>query len=391
MVSQNSQALTQFLEKQAAASVGDLPGPEQLGAVAQGYLRMTDGEQGGLRGAPKFPNPPIFRFLWQDAFRSGEPAGLAALHLMLKRMSQGGIYDHLGGGYARYSTDAEWLVPHFEKMLYDNAQILELLALAHAHQPDPLYAERATETVGWLLRDMTAQAASMGRRRSPPRRTPTARARKAASASGPKPRWTGCWGQRRAGVQARLRRHALGQLGGTHDPAAGDAARFGKPRKRRCLGRGMFCSRHGNSGCGPVGTTRCWLTGTGWRLPPWRVPPRCSGSPRGWSGRNRLSHFIQAQMTAADGRVAHAWRRGRVTASGLIEDQAATARAALALYEASGDATFLAAAERLAGLAQTWFADGHGGFFTTASRRGRRAARSGHAARRMASRPRAAA
>ena len=69
-------------------------------------------------------------------------------------MSAGGIYDHLGGGYARYSTDAEWLVPHFEKMLYDNAQILELLALVQSLWPDPLLAERARETVGWLMREM---------------------------------------------------------------------------------------------------------------------------------------------------------------------------------------------------------------------------------------------
>ena len=101
---------------------------------------MNDPEHGGLQGAPKFPNPPIFRFLWQNAFRTGAPEGQEALHLMLDRMSQGGIYDHLGGGYSRYSTDAFWLVPHFEKMLYDNAQLLELLALAHAHRPDPLYA-----------------------------------------------------------------------------------------------------------------------------------------------------------------------------------------------------------------------------------------------------------
>ena len=72
-------------------------------------------------------------------------------------MSQGGIYDHLGGGFARYSTDEVWLVPHFEKMLYDNAQLLELLALAHADRPNPLYARRATETVGWMMRDMSAQ------------------------------------------------------------------------------------------------------------------------------------------------------------------------------------------------------------------------------------------
>ena len=73
---------------------------------------------------------------------------------MLKAMNAGGIHDHLGGGYARYSTDAEWLVPHFEKMLYDNAQILELLAFVHSLWPDPTFAERAHETVEWLNREM---------------------------------------------------------------------------------------------------------------------------------------------------------------------------------------------------------------------------------------------
>src|SRR5215813_4955721 len=155
MVTKNTAALRQVVVRMSAANPGDLPTPVHLDAVAAALIRLNDWEQGGLRGAPKFPNPPIFRFLWQNAFRTGAPEGQEALHLMLQRMSQGGIYDHLGGGYARYSTDAVWLAPHFEKMLYDNAQLLELLALAHAHRPDPLYAERAAETVEWMTRDMT--------------------------------------------------------------------------------------------------------------------------------------------------------------------------------------------------------------------------------------------
>ena len=87
-------------------------------------------------------------------FRRRDPAFGEAVRALLEAMNAGGIYDHLGGGYARYSTDAEWLVPHFEKMLYDNAQILELLALVHAQWPDPIFAERARETVGWLMREM---------------------------------------------------------------------------------------------------------------------------------------------------------------------------------------------------------------------------------------------
>ena len=78
---------------------------------------------------------------------------------LLDALCAGGIYDHLGGGFARYSVDGEWHVPHFEKMLYDNAQILELLALAHAETPSPIYAARARDTFAWLQREMRADGA----------------------------------------------------------------------------------------------------------------------------------------------------------------------------------------------------------------------------------------
>src|ERR671939_1834589 len=88
-------------------------------------------------------------------FRLCQPACAEGVELLLRRMSQGGIYDHLGGGYARYATDAIWLVPHFEKMLYDNAQILELLGAAYAETGRALFCTRARETVAWVEREMT--------------------------------------------------------------------------------------------------------------------------------------------------------------------------------------------------------------------------------------------
>ena len=215
----------------STANPGDLPTPVHLDAVAAALLRLNDPEHGGLQGAPKFPNPPIFRFLWQNAFRTGAPEGQEALHLMLQRMSQGGIYDHLGGGYARYSTDAVWLVPHFEKMLYDNAQLLELLALAHAHRPDPLYAA-ARRRDGRL-----DGARHDGRRRGRPRRLRRIGGRRQRGRGGPVLRLDRGGGGRAAGrrsgcVQARLRRDAGRQLGGPHDPAPGHAARLGGGRRR---------------------------------------------------------------------------------------------------------------------------------------------------------------
>ena len=117
-------------------------------------INFVDQTDGGLRGAPKFPNTPIFEVLWRAGARLGKTPYRDLVRLTLTRMSQGGIYDHLGGGFARYSVDDHWLVPHFEKMLYDNAQLLELLALCHRDYGDAVLQTRAGEIVGWLKREM---------------------------------------------------------------------------------------------------------------------------------------------------------------------------------------------------------------------------------------------
>ena len=134
--------------------------------IAEFLLGRMDSTHGGLTGAPKFPQCALFDLIWRAWAETGNPQYRNAVLLLLDRMSQGGIYDHLGGGYARYSTDIFWLAPHFEKMLYDNAQILELLAHAWADtrpdsRPDSgpdsgpdLYRIRAEETVAWLTREM---------------------------------------------------------------------------------------------------------------------------------------------------------------------------------------------------------------------------------------------
>ena len=123
--------------------------------LAQQAVQFIDPVAGGLNGAPKFPNTPIFELLWRAGARLGKSPYRDLVKLTFSNMSEGGIYDHLGGGYARYSTDVRWLVPHFEKMLYDNAQILELLALCHYEFGGNLFGARAKETVAWLKREMT--------------------------------------------------------------------------------------------------------------------------------------------------------------------------------------------------------------------------------------------
>jgi uncharacterized protein len=364
-VTQNTKALTQFLERQSTASVGDAPGPAQLDAVAQAYLRMTDPEHGGLRGAPKFPNPPIFRFLWQNAFRTGQPEGRDALHLMLERMSQGGIYDHLGGGFARYSTDEVWLVPHFEKMLYDNAQLLELLALAHADRPNTLYAQRAAETIGWMMRDMSAQSIDG---------EAAFAASEDADSEGEEGRfyvWT------EGEIDALLGPDSAAFKQAYDATAAGNweghtilrrITPAGSPEQEATLAHAcdvLFQAREKR--IRPGWDDKVLADWNGLAIAALARSSVVFDQPA-WLDRAREAFdFILTHMTAAHGGVEHAWRLGRVTAPGLIEDQAAMARAALALYEATGEDDYLATAARLANAAQAAFADGHGGFYTTAA------------------------
>ena len=124
-------------------------------ATGNMLLGSFDREFGGFGGAPKFPHPTDLAFLLR---RQNDPLAREAALITLTRMAEGGIYDQLGGGFCRYSTDERWEIPHFEKMLYDNGPLLGLYADAWALTRDPLYRRIAEEVVGWLLREMTSPA-----------------------------------------------------------------------------------------------------------------------------------------------------------------------------------------------------------------------------------------
>ncbi|QDE70829.1 MULTISPECIES: thioredoxin domain-containing protein [Myxococcus] len=123
--------------------------------MGQRMAKQVDAVHGGFGGAPKFPNPMNFALMLR-AWRRGGGAPLKdAVFLTLERMALGGIYDQLGGGFHRYSVDERWLVPHFEKMLYDNAQLLHLYAQAQQVEPRPLWRKVVEETVAYVRREMT--------------------------------------------------------------------------------------------------------------------------------------------------------------------------------------------------------------------------------------------
>jgi uncharacterized protein YyaL (SSP411 family) len=151
----NSKALSQTLRAQLtpAPGQGELS-DAVLDNAAGALLGAIDRSHGGLRGAPKFPQAPLFNFLWMIARRHHDMRLADPVALTLRHICQGGIYDHLGGGMARYSTDHLWLVPHFEKMLYDNAQLVGLLARVWPATREELFRIRIEETIAFVLRDM---------------------------------------------------------------------------------------------------------------------------------------------------------------------------------------------------------------------------------------------
>ena len=137
----------------ATPEPGELP-TDTTGKAASQLLSLMDSENGGTRGAPKFPNASLFELLWRAYARTGDDAYRAAVTTALNRIAMGGITDHVGGGLARYSVDERWHVPHFEKMLYDNAQILDLMGTVGAATQSRLLTVRCEEIVNWLIREM---------------------------------------------------------------------------------------------------------------------------------------------------------------------------------------------------------------------------------------------
>ena len=123
---------------------------EGIGALKQSF----DAEHGGFGAAPKFPHPTDLELLLRRYAATGDKHALHVATYTLERMAEGGIYDQLGGGFCRYSVDATWTIPHFEKMLYDNGPLLRLCAEAWAATGRPLFARAAEETAGWTMREM---------------------------------------------------------------------------------------------------------------------------------------------------------------------------------------------------------------------------------------------
>lgn len=335
---------------------------ELLDQGARQVLTMVDPEHGGLQGAPKFPQPGLFDFLWRAGLRTGDDALRQAVTLTLDRMCYGGIYDHLGGGFMRYSTDETWLVPHFEKMLYDNAQLIELLTQVWQGTGEELYARRVAETVEWVLRDMIAEdgafaatldadsegiegkfytwaAAEVDRLLEPE----AARWFKMAYDVRPGGNWEGA---------TILHRNHQPQPVGIEDVLADACAVLWREREGRVH---------------PGRDDKVLADWNGMMIAALAFAGQVFAMPR-WIDAARVAfEAVRTRMALPGGRLAHAMRLGRFRAVGLVDDLAHMARAALILHQASGDDALVRYARDWVAAADRHHWDGaHGGYFQAA-------------------------
>ncbi|HRY98017.1 MAG TPA: thioredoxin domain-containing protein [Bacteroidales bacterium] len=157
LVLQQAEQLAEGIQRNELFAVA--PGPEASGetladSMAQALRRQWDPVHGGTRGAPKFPLPVVWSFLLKHAWLRQDASGLAHLGLTLRSMARGGLFDHVGGGFARYSVDEAWHVPHFEKMLYDNAQLVSLYSVAAALTGEAALLIPALRSLEFLQREL---------------------------------------------------------------------------------------------------------------------------------------------------------------------------------------------------------------------------------------------
>jgi hypothetical protein len=348
-IEQNRASLLARLADKARPADKVTIGVSELDAAAQQVGNMFDPVNGGLRGAPKFPQPAILEMLWRAGARTGDARFFETVEHSLDRMCEGGIYDHLGGGFSRYSVDERWLVPHFEKMLYDNAQLLELLALAYQRSGKELFRQRARETVEWLAREMTtpegAFAASLD-----------------ADSEGEEGKFY-VWslaeieqalGPDAADFAVQYDVTAAGNFEGhnilnrlNHLPRSiGEGSQIGAESQRSKDDAARFSMLRGKlleyreKRVQPGLDDKVLADWNGLMISGLVNAGILLDEPDWIAMAVRAFDFIAGSMIQGD-RLGHSWRTGKLLFPGLASDFAAMIRAALALHEATGDRAYL--------------------------------------------------
>lgn len=323
---------------------------------------LFDMDKGGIRGAPKFPNAPLMNVIRLAYLSNRNPDHRGAVIHSLAEMLKGGIYDHVGGGLCRYSTDSDWLVPHFEKMLYDNAQLIDFCGWAYAETGDNLFRVRIEETISWLFREMMGPSGAFSSSLD-------------ADSEGEEGRFY-TWN--RSGVESILEADAPDFLAAYRLTAPSEwpgapilALPPRIPVDERIFSppfddyrRRLFRAREARER--PGRDDKILVDWNGLAISAIARAARQLGRPDWLKGANQAYRFITESM-GEDRRLPHSILGDRKLFPALSSDYAAMITASLSLFEANADSEYIDGARHFARELDRWYGDGSGGHFLTAS------------------------
>jgi uncharacterized protein YyaL (SSP411 family) len=357
----------------SAGGKPETPGPDLLARAAAKLAARFDGVRGGFGTRPKFPNTMPLEVLLRRAVLEGDVPSEARVRRALDAMRAGGVHDQLGGGFHRYSTDEEWLVPHFEKMLYDNALLLRLYVDAFRAFGDRGYAETARQTAAYVLREMTHAEGGFF-------------ATQDADSEGVEGKffvWTPDEVRAALGGDRELADLAMEHLGVTPEgnfertgstvlfdaKSAGDLA-VKRGRAPSEVARDLARARQSllearERRVKPFRDEKILASWNGLMIGALAAASEALGDPALLAAAERAFAFVLRVLTE-DGRVARLTKDGAVKGPGFLDDHSFLASAALDLYEATGNPRYVAHARRIADrMTELFYAEGDGGFFFT--------------------------
>jgi uncharacterized protein YyaL (SSP411 family) len=368
--------LTRELTRQAAVGDGsDRPlDPMTLDEALRGLSRSFDTENGGWGGAPKFPQPAVVEFVLRRYVALGDDRLLDMVTRTLDAMMRGGIYDHLGGGFHRYATDEIWLVPHFEKMLYDNAQLARLYLHAWQVTGNESYRRVVTETLDYIVREMVDPDGGFYSAQD-------------ADSEGEEGRffvWTpdeirrGLAGSTDADFDSALLIEAYGvtdagnfdgsnilfALHSASEIAAARSADLGEVELRLGNARRALLSAR-DKRTRPGRDDKVLAGWNGLALAAFAEAARVLDRDDYQAVAEKNADFVLSEMRNGEGRMLRTWSGGHAKLNGYLEDYALYVEGLLQLYETTFRVRWFSAARELNDLMVEHFADPAGGFFDT--------------------------
>lgn len=356
----SSLKITEMLAQQNSTGSCDALSSDLLQAGYTELLEQYDAEKGGFGQHPKFPTPHRLTYL----LRHGGKEGIAAVEHTLQEMRKGGIFDHIGYGFHRYSTDRDWLLPHFEKMLYDQALLVLAYTEAFERTKKPLYKQVVEETIEYVLRDMTAPEGGFY----------SAEDADSEGEEGLFYIWTS--EQLKNILGDEYEQVATGwnisELGNFRDEATGIANGQNIPHLSTLpdgtledVRKRLFEEREKRTH--PLKDTKVLADWNGLMIAALTKAGRVLGEERYVQAAIRANRFIETEMRQKNGALWHRWREGHTAVLGQLEDYAFMIFGLLELYETTFDIQWLEAALRYnTKLTQSFADEKGGGFFMTA-------------------------